>query len=756
MGTIRDAALEIFREETAELFIDLEQGLLRLEKEPEALAETVDALFRAAHTLKGSAALMKLTSVSTLAHLLEDSLEHLRESRKRPHRTAVDAYLFTVDRLREMARKREGDQDVQTLLEEAQARLGAVEEAANNAPDEPAVTPVRQEVPAYAGPERRQMRGANEDAAGGVRVATEKIEGMMTVLGQLTVTQTHLSRQASTVDQMKEEIAFAGQRLLREAGRFSDRYAYAMPQARPGDVLTADFQELEFDRYDEINLFARTLQEITNDINEALRTLGDFFGRFFGEMQTMDALVREMKEKVSEVRTIQARFLFQRFTRTVRELSLQTGRQLELRVSGGETPLDRAIYDGLYDPLLHIVRNAVAHGLEPEEERLAKGKPAVGHIVLSASRRGNTVEIEVRDDGRGIQFDKIRRRGIEMGLLRPEEVVPEKDLLNLIFRPGFSTTATTDEISGRGVGMNVVMDRLAALNGTIDIQASPGGGTVVRLTVPLSLVIVNVVQFSISEQIFVIPANLVAEIVLLEEDQVRAGWMELREEKIPLIDLGTLFGLSAGEGRSRFAIVTQSSGRRIALLVDAILSQEDAVIRPFETLLREMPHLSGTSLAGDGSLRLVLNPARLLGVEKETGVAPLMSETPAAVERSQTVVLVVDDSLSVRKYAAMTLEAGGVEVLTAANGLEALEVLDSHAVDVVITDLEMPLMHGYALLGELGRRGLLESLPVAVLSSRAGDQHRDKAFGLGARDYLVKPFEEETLMETVRRLAGRP
>ena len=754
MGTIRDAALEIFREETAELFIDLEQGLLRLEKEPEALAETVDALFRAAHTLKGSAALMKLTSVSTLAHLLEDSLENLRESRKRPHRTAVDAYLFTVDRLREMARKREDDQEVRTLLEEAQARLGAVEEVPN-VPDEPAGTPVRQEAPAYAGPERRQMRGANEDAAGGVRVATEKIEGMMTVLGQLTVTQTHLSRQASSVDQMKEEIAFAGQRLLREAGRFSDRYAYAMPQAHPGDLLTADFQELEFDRYDEINLFARTLQEITNDINEALRTLGDFFGRFFGEMQTMDALVREMKEKVSEVRTIQARFLFQRFTRTVRELSLQTGRQLELRVSGGETPLDRTIYDGLYDPLLHIVRNAVAHGLEAEEERLAKGKPAVGHIVLSASRRGNTVEIEVRDDGRGIQFDKIRRRGIEMGLLRQDETVSEKDLLNLIFRPGFSTTATTDEISGRGVGMNVVMDRLAALNGTIDIEASPGEGTVVRLTVPLSLVIVNVVQFSISEQTFVIPANLVAEIVLLEEDQVRAGRMELRDETIPLIDLGTLFGLSAGEGRSRFAIVTQSSGRRVALLVDAILSQEDAVIRPFETLLREMPHLSGTSLAGDGSLRLVLNPARLLGVEKGTGAAPLVPEAPA-VERSQTVVLVVDDSLSVRKYAAMTLEANGVEVLTAANGLEALEVLDAHAVDVVITDLEMPLMHGYALLGELGRRGLLETLPVAVLSSRAGDQHRDKAFGLGARDYLVKPFEEETLMETVRRLAARP
>ena len=303
--------------------------------------------------------------------------------------------------------------------------------------------------------------------------------------------------------------------------------------------------------------------------------------------------------------------------------------------------------------------------------------------------------------------------------------------------------------------MNVVMDRLASLNGTIDIDTIQGQGTTMRLTLPLSLVIVNVIQFRVGEQRFVIPSTLVSEIVDLPAGDDIPEYLEVRGSKLPLVDLNGFFGLprTGSTAPLRFAIVTQASGVKTSLLVEEIISQEDTVIKPFDSMLREMPFFSGSSISGDGTLRLVINPTRLLA-SAEQSVLP--EETAAFADENQAPrVLIVDDSLSVRKYASMLLEAHGIEVLTANNGMDALNVLDEHQVDFIITDLEMPIMHGYELLGELGRRGVLETIPVAVLTSRAGKQHQDKAYSLGASDYLIKPFEEESLLEVVRRNTQR-
>lgn len=773
MASYHDITLQFFFEEAEEHLAILEKGLLQLEQTAIVEPAAIEELFRAAHTLKGSAGLVKLKTISQIAHRLEDALEGLRDGHTSPTRHGLDAMLLALDRIRELTRMAgQGAPEPEGLLAEVEDRFNAAPPAAADT-SEPA-PPAAQDVAAYSGPERRaaepaadlsggerrkEQRVAAEAGptagAGVIKLGADKLEALMNLLGGATVTKTHLVNQLATMRLMRDEIRFAGDRLLREVNNFSERYTYALPnQLQSSDTMISEFQELEFDRYDELNLFSRKLQEITSDISEAMHTMGGFFAEFTEEVESLDEMIVEMKERVSEARTVQSGLLFQRFTRTIRELSRETGKEVQLMVSGGETLLDRVIFDGLYDPLLHIVRNAVAHGIEPAQERRAAGKPAMGSLWMTAQRKGNTVEIKVRDDGRGIQLDRVRRRAEEKGFLQKGEAINDRELTQMIFRPGFSTSESADATSGRGVGMNVVMDRLAALSGTIEIQSEAGQGTTFRLIFPLSLVIINVIQFRIGDQRFVIPTNLVAEILNLPAAATAPSAIEHRDENVPVVDLKGVFGLPASPGGGQFAIVSQASGNPVALLVDAILSQEDTVIKPFGEFLRALPHLAGSSIAGDGTLRLVLNPARLLTAADEI----VESQSPLAQPRQEEAVpriLVVDDSLSVRKYASMMLKANGLEVLTANNGFEALEVLETNEVDFIITDLEMPLMHGYELLAELMRRGVLKTTPAAVLSSRAGQQHRQKALELGACDYLIKPFEEETLMAMLRSHLSR-
>jgi chemosensory pili system protein ChpA (sensor histidine kinase/response regulator) len=764
MGNILDCSIHLFFEEADEHLAILENGLLRLESATTDPTSTIDELFRSAHTLKGSAALMKLATISAVSHRLEDTLEALRDKRVKPSQQKIDALLFALDQIKALMQARvEGKSEPPDILERVERLLDEADRlTADEAPARSSmVNRVQTAVPAavpdeelYQGLKRRAEPHREDEAAtlggGAIKVGAEKLENMMNTLGEITVTKTHLVNQLHVVKRMEEEVEFAGQRLLTEVANFSERYAYTLPeQANYSDEMVGEFQELEFDRYDELNLFTRKMQEVTNDINEALHTMSTFFARFSGEVVSMDRMIVDMKEHISEARTVRAGNLFQRFTRTIREMSRQSGKEIQLIVSGGDTPIDRVVFDGLYDPLLHILRNAVSHGIESAEERARANKPASGTIWLTARRKGNTVEIEVRDDGQGIQFDKVRSRAQEKGMLQADQEATEQDLIQMIFKPGFSTSETADSTSGRGVGMNVVMDRLSSLNGTIDIETEQGQGTIMHLNLPLSLVIINVIHFKVGDQAFIIPSTLVTELLDLPVGQDDPERLELRGETVLTIDLNAQFGLARVEVPRRFAIVTQSSGTPVALLIDEIVSQEDMVIKPFGDFLKGLPHFSGSSIAGDGSLRLVVNPSRITAAE--TAASGRVVAASISMAPQKPMVLVVDDSLSVRKYASLMLEANGIRVLTGANGLEALDVLDENQVDFIITDLEMPLMHGYELLAELKRRGILEKIPAAVLSSRAGKQHKTKALNLGASDYLVKPFEEETLMAIVNR-----
>lgn len=741
---IPESARSIFFEEADEHLGILESGLLEMEDSEEL--ETVDArlvdrLFRSAHTLKGASALLKFNTISEISHELENLLESFKAGSILPDGRLLDAMLSAIDTMRNLLQMTHLPDYEQTAVLHGLQACQMLQAAQSGD---------------YSEGDRVDDVVPTQQLGNSVKVGVDKIDQMMNLLGEMTITKTHLLDQLGSVEAMKEEIDFARERLLREVTAFSERYEYTNPEEKGDDEdsesTISDFDELEFDRYDELNLFSRKLQEISSDINEAVISIRSFFGQVSVDVEAIDRMTSEMKERISEIRTLPVDYLYQRFRRSIRNLSRDADKEVELQFEGGETRLGRTIIDGLFDPLVHVLRNAVAHGLEGPEERKANGKPEVGVVKISTTRRGNSATISISDDGRGIQLEKIRAKAIELGWVTAEDKLDRQDLIDMIFRPGFSTKKEADDTSGRGVGMDVVLDRLSTLNGTVDVKTVEGQGTEFILQIPLSLIIINVIQFRLGKQLFILPSALIEEIQDVAALQIADDHAMRQGESYRIIDLNSKFKVPMLDSSRQCVLFVRTLGARLGLMVEEIVSQEDTVIRPFGQLLADMPCFSGTSVSGGGDIRLVINPTRLLQVVDQVQNVEMPTFATETVQSTLTRarVLVVDDSLSVRKYASLILEANGVEVLLATNGHEALEVLDEERVDMIFTDLEMPVMHGYELLNEIKRRDHLKMIPTVVITSRSGAHHQDKAFGLGAVDYLVKPFDEDALIGLIR------
>lgn len=753
------SAKEFFFDEATEHLAFLESGLLQIETEigvdanARPAAALVDSLFRSAHTLKGASALLRFQEICAIAHEFEDLLEQIKLGTKTIGSETIDAMLVGIDAMRALLHAVEKPEYKQIAIEIVQRFNDVFPQALNS--EIPNVTTGGLEV------ESPNIESISFDNSNTVKVDIVQIDKMMNTLGELTVNKSHILDQVSHAEGMKEEIDFARERLLREIRMFSERHEYSIAadntveESKRGELTVADFDELEFDRYDEINLFSRKLQEISNDINEGLAEIHTFLSRLSVDVEDMDRMTADMKEKISAIRTLPVEHLYRRFKRTFRNLfRMQDNISAGLKLKGGETLIGRTVIEGLFDPMVHLLRNALAHGIEPKEERLAVGKPPEGTVSITTVRRGNSAVITVSDDGRGIQIEKVRDKAVALGWLEPDGDIDQRALVDMIFRPGFSTQVDANELSGRGVGMDVVLDRISALNGTIDVVSEEGKGTSFVLQIPLSLIIINVVQFRIGHQLYVIPTTLIEEIQGLRDLDVVDGHVIRHGELYRILDLNSYFSIPEIDGTRRCVLFVKTMGARIGLSIEEVLTQEDTVIRSFGSLLDSMRCFSGTSVSGGGDIRLVVNPARLVDVAADAPRQNLnLPEAKITESQHKLRVLVVDDSLSVRKYASLILEGNGIEVLTAVNGQEALNLLESEKMDFILTDLEMPVMHGYELLAELKRRESLAAVPVVVITSRAGKHHREKALAMGACGYLVKPFDEESLLGKLREFS---
>jgi two-component system chemotaxis sensor kinase CheA len=561
-----DPLLETFFEEADELLEAYESSLLALEAAP-ADREAVGAAFRAAHTLKGNSAMLGFERIAEVTHALEDLLVRLRDGGAAPDRGAIDLLLRAGDALRALlAAARAGEAaappDLEPLLTALAARAAGGESAV------PAAGPA---APAPAGPAEDDGRRPLDGAPDTIRVATDKVDRLVDLAGELVITQ-------SMVAQAVRQLSADG-----------------LPPEQLAALVEAVAQ--------------------------------------------MDRHTRELEERVMAIRMLPIRTVFGRFARVVRDVAQACGKQVRLETRGDETELDRTVIERIADPLLHLVRNAVDHGLEPPDERRARGKSPVGTVLLAASQRGGSIFIEVADDGRGLDRARIRARAVEAGLVAAGEPLTDEQVDALIWAPGFSTAAEVTEVSGRGVGTDVIRRSIEALGGTVTVETRPGAGTTFRIQLPLTLAIIEGQALRVGRETYVVPLAAVIESVrpapaALHALVGRAETFVWRGEAVPVVRLHRLFEVPGAEedpGRG-LVVVVEHDGRRAALLVDELLGQQQFVVKNLDRWLCRSDRIAGATILGDGRVALILDVAALVtaGLQGGSELAAAAATAPAA------------------------------------------------------------------------------------------------------------------------------
>ncbi|MBS1192025.1 MAG: putative Chemotaxis protein CheA modulated with response regulator receiver region (Modular protein) [Nitrospirae bacterium] len=606
-----------------------------------------------------------------------------------------------------------------------------------------------------------------------IRVNIERLDNLMNLVGEMVVNRNKLTRQVDLIKNLRDELAFSQNRLLHEIRKFEEKYEYTMnfqapalsgPEQRPAGQ-SGDFFELEFDRYDDFNLLSRKLAEITNDTNEIMIEFSGFFDSFELDTSRISTITSNLQDEITQARMVEMDRLFQLFQRPVRDLAQAENKKINMVVTGGDTKIDKTIFEIISDPIMHMVRNAISHGIEGPEERTRLGKEPGGALILSARHDGSSIVLQIEDDGRGMDPEQLRRAAVEKGFLTPGEAkaMTDGDALNLIFRPGFSTAAAVGKVSGRGVGMDVVTTQLGKINGRIEIKTEKGVGTRFIIRLPLTLAIAQALIVKVKDQEVAVPMNLVEETTRFSDKDIQhaAGeeMINLRGSLLRLMRLNTLLTvgkLPKREEDFRYpTLILVLADKRLALMVEDIIGREEIVVKSLGDYLKNVRMFSGATISGEGDVRLILNVAHLFGEETistKTSYVGGREASAAEAQLRKPRVLVVDDSISIRKYVQRFLDRSGYEVETATDGMNALEALAKQKYDAVITDLEMPVMHGYDLIAEMKRNPVFASVPIIVLTSRAGEKHRQKAIDMGAQDYLVKPFEEQEMIEALKRL----
>ena len=852
----KSSIIEFFLVEAGEHLQNLNKGLLALEKDPSDTG-MIDELFRAAHTLKGSAAMMGFQGVSDVSHTAEDMLGNFRSGTVPIRKETLNFLFDSVDAVKLMVDCVASNQPEDQLVVDAirQAYKSVIEglqttapgpskkeektvasPAASHkddldlawektfdidhgeltpppapAPKKPAAVPAPQkkpaEMPAPVAPpvvERstvapqpapgqmplkqeieeakksgiQEKRGVGRRAADAVdiekqfiRVSIDRLDNLMNLVGEMIVNRNRLARQVDFIKTLREELAFSQGRLLHEIKKFEEKYEYTL-SVEPGQPEAAvaeqshDFLELEFDRYDDFNLLSRKLTEITNDTNEIMMELAGFFDAFELDTARISTITTNLQDEITMARMVEMDKLYQLFQRPVRDLAQEEGKQVNMVVAGGETKIDKTIFEIISDPLMHMIRNAISHGIEPAVERKTLRKEPTGTLILKARHEGNNILLEIEDDGRGMDPAALRKAAADKGLMSAveAEALSDTDAINLIFRPGFSTASKVSRVSGRGVGMDVVATQLARINGRIEIKTEMGVGSKFVIRLPLTLAIAQALVVKLKDQEMAIPMNLVEETTRFsyKDIQKAAGdeMVGIRGSLVRLIKLNELLGVGKfpkkDESFRHPTLVLGMAEKRIALMVEDIIGREEIVVKSLGDYLKGIKLFSGATISGEGNVRLIINIASLFGDEAMVAAKASVSSskevlTPEVVKRKPK-ILVVDDSISIRKYVQRFLDRTGYDVEVAPDGMEALNMMGRIKFDAVITDLEMPVMHGYDLMAEMKKSPGLMNIPVIVLTSRAGDKHRQKALEMGAQDYLVKPFEEQEMLGALKKL----
>lgn len=783
--------MSFFAPEAHEYIETIEASLLKLEKEPTD-AETIHKLFRAAHTLKGSAFTVGFQCIGDLTHHVEDFMGAVREGKQQVTSEATDIIFKAIDVVKALM-KRDSKilEQIRGDFASAKRRLAQLEHVASSAeaPEAAAAAaPVGQ-----AGTERRKADRAQDAGAAEsktateqsvIRVSKERLERLLNLVGELVISRGRLEQRLLALEQFANQVQMTKGKMVEAVRSFEEKHAFNVPTSSASAAggasgaslpVTSDFGGLEFDRYDDFNILARRMAEVSTDVGEVMAQLSGSIKRAREDMGLLQRLTLDMRDEIARARIVPIGTPFTRFKRAVREMARATGKDVELVTSGEQTEVDTAVVERLVDPLVHMVRNSVFHGIEKTEVRVACGKPAKGTVYLHAAHRGNSVVIEVEDDGGGLDVEKIKTKAVAIGLIRPEQApdLPYADTLKLIFLPGFSTADQVGDQAGRGVGMDVVKRVIESMNGQIDIETEKGIGTKFTLSLPFTLLISTALLVRVGAERYAIPLSSIREVVLANPGAVQdvggRPILQIGDEALEVRSLGRLLGLgdSKVEG-ARPVLVARGATGVTGLAVDELLGRQEIVVKTLGTLRPfQQSYFGGASIDPEGHVVLVLDIGRLLAgrtveLPGPAFAQPLLSadgseagETAGGAGGGPTRILLIDDSLSVRKFVGRMLERAGYEVETAVDGEDGVKKATARRYSVIITDLEMPKLNGYEVLQTLRQRSNTKSTPIMVMTTRAGEKHQQAAMSLGASGYLTKPVEERALVAAVEQWIGR-
>lgn len=740
MNDIRTRLLAAFDLEHKEHLAAIRESLRAVERDPAHHPDLVE-IHRRAHSLKGAARAVDLPEVERLSHWLEAAFLAIQRGAVPFDATARDVVRRALDAIEDVvawALRGGGAVDIAGVLAEL-TRMGG--EGGGPEPVQ------RRPPPAAAEASGTRASPAAAESAALVRIRSDGLERLFTTAAGLLP---EIENQSALVAELRE---------LRGEWRALERNWHAMrprllcgsadPSGAGTGIGTGDDVALR------LSSFERRFRALGASLDAAHRA----HDRHLWSLRRWGS---GLQDEVRQLRMLPAESQFSNLGRMIRDISRAQGKEVEADVRGLEIQADRVVLQRLKDPILHIARNAVSHGVETPQERVAAGKRAAATVRFEASVVGRRLVLRVEDDGRGPNRDAIARQAVERGLLSAEEAetAPPERLLDLIFEPGFSTAPTANEYAGRGMGLAIVRREVTRLQGSVTLAAREGGGTVVTVEVPLSLLSQRLVFVAVQDDILALPSNDVARVLRVPAGDLYtdlpAPTIRLEEEDVPVTPLAALLGydgaMPQGEGAPLALVILRCAGRRVALVVDALMATRDSVVTPAEEVGIDASRFLGTVLMDDGSPALVLNPAAL---SPRPGMAlPPLVRPVDETARRRPHILVVDDSITTRTLEKSILEAHGYRVTLCVDGREAVETLgELEDVDLIISDVEMPRMDGFTLLQTVKGNPMTSDLPVILVTSRASDEDRERGLDLGADAYIVKTrFDQNELLAGIRRL----
>ncbi|EJB99093.1 chemotaxis histidine kinase/response regulator CheAY2 [Helicobacter pylori] len=791
--------MEDFLIEAFEMNEQLDQDLVELEHNPEDL-DLLNRIFRVAHTIKGSSSFLNLNILTHLTHNMEDVLNRARKGEIKITPDIMDVVLRSIDLMKTLlvtirdtgsdtnnGKENEIEEVVKKLqaitsqnLEGAKETSGAKEAPEKEVKKENKKENQTETKAPTTGNLTSDNPLADEPDLDYANMSTEEVEAEIErLLNKRQEADKERRAQKKQEDQAKpkQEVAPAKETPKTETPK--------APKAETKAKAKADTEENKAPSIgveQTVRVDVRRLDHLMNLIgelvlgkNRLIRIYSDVEERYDGEkfleelnqvVSSISAVTTDLQLAVMKTRMQPVGKVFNKFPRMVRDLSRELGKSIELIIEGEETELDKSIVEEIGDPLIHIIRNSCDHGIEPLEERRRLNKPETGKVQLSAYNEGNHIVIKISDDGKGLDPVMLKEKAIEKGVIseRDAESMSDREAFNLIFKPGFSTAKVVSNVSGRGVGMDVVKTNIEKLNGIIEIDSEVGVGTTQKLKIPLTLAIIQALLVGVQEEYYAIPLSSVLETVRISQDEIYTvdgkSVLRLRDEVLSLVRLSDIFKVDAilESNSDVYVVIIGLADQKIGVIVDYLIGQEEVVIKSLGYYLKNTRGIAGATVRGDGKITLIVDVGAMMEMAKsiKVNITTLMNEsenTKSKNSPSDYVVLAIDDSSTDRAIIRKCLKPLGITLLEATNGLEGLEMLKNgdKIPDAILVDIEMPKMDGYTFASEVRKYNKFKNLPLIAVTSRVTKTDRMRGVESGMTEYITKPYSGEYLTTVVKR-----